>query len=169
MQRILVVEDEPFVYDAIKAALAFKGGFDVSHAADGEAAIAILAQEVLDLAFVDVFLPKMSGVEVAERAFAHNVPVILMSGHPDVITKPENYRFPILAKPFRLSYFLERLDQILAEADALKRDAMELDRFGEAPREQGRSEVATALAKDKSSARWRQVGSSLLGDLRLTD
>ncbi len=95
MERILVVEDEPLIYDAIKAALTFRGGYAFAYAPDGDAAIRELTDRPPDLAFIDVYLPKRSGIEVADVAAAQQVPVILMSGHPEVLTNPEKYRFPI--------------------------------------------------------------------------
>jgi len=116
MRRVLIVEDDSFVYDAIKAAFLLKGGFEVAYAGDGEAALAVLEREPPDLAIIDFWLPEMSGITIARQAAARNVPVILMSGYPDVIASPEKYEFPMLPKPFRVSELVEGIDQVIAEA-----------------------------------------------------
>lgn len=157
MERILVVEDEPLIYDAIKAALTFKGGYTFAYAPDGDAAIRELTDRLPDLALIDIYLPKRSGIEVAEVAAARQVPVILMSGHPKVLTEPEKYRFPILAKPFRLSYLLERFDELVAEAERLKLSLAD-------PPVQG-SSVAVGQRWGEAAERWQQRCNLLLGEM----
>jgi len=158
MQRILVVEDEPLIYDAIKAALTFKGGYAFAYAPDGDAAIRELTDRAPDLALIDVYLPKRSGTEVADVAAAQQVPVILMSGHPKVLTEPEKYRFPILAKPFRLSYLLERFDELVAEAERLKLSLTDLPAPG--------SSVAVGQRWGEAAERWQQRCNRLLGEIK---
>jgi DNA-binding response OmpR family regulator len=119
VRHILIVEDEPLVHDAIKAAFDMKGGFDVVYAGDGQRAIAAITQRPFDLAIVDAKLPKISGIAVAEHAAAYAVPVILMSGHPDILLNP-GLPFPVLAKPFRVSDLVENVDRLLAEGEQLR-------------------------------------------------
>lgn len=119
MRNILIVEDEPLIYDVFKAEFDARGGYDLAYAADGELALAALARHQPDLAIIDVKLPKVSGIRVAEHAATQAVPVILMSGHPDVVANPK-LPFPIVVKPFRVGALAEQIDQLLAEAKALQ-------------------------------------------------
>ncbi len=165
MQRVLIVEDEGLVYDAIRAALAFKGGFEVEHAGDGMAGLAALRRAAPDLALIDVMLPKLSGDVVAEEAASRRVPVILMSGHPEVITRPQAYRFPILAKPFRLSYLLERLEPLLAEAARLRTaDAIEVQKGRELIRRRQDAQAEERFLAERAAEQWRQSCDALLRD-----
>lgn len=151
MRRVLVVEDDRFVYDAIDAAFAMKGGFEVAHAGDGPSALTELAARRLDLALVDIGLPKVSGITIAREAAAKRVPVILMSGYPDVIAKSGEYQFPILPKPFRIGELVDRFDEVIAEAvrvTAELRQQMEL----------GATLVAEARATPEDAAQtWLQI------------
>ena len=121
MRRVLVVEDDHLVYDAIRDAFLIKGGFEVAHAGDGESALATLDREKPDLALIDFWLPKASGITIAQQAAARNVVAILMSGYPDVIARRDLYEFPVLPKPFRISAFIDGLDDVIAEASRLRR------------------------------------------------
>ena len=115
MREILVVEDEPLIFETFRQAVDLKGRFDIRHAADGESALSALDNYAPDLALIDVMLPKVSGIKVADYAASRNVPVILMSGHPKIIESAQ-HRFPLLVKPFRVGGLIDRLDELLGEA-----------------------------------------------------
>jgi two-component system response regulator ResD len=98
--KILIADDEPSICEVVQLYLE-KEGFTVFAAADGEAALAIEAQERPDLLLLDVMLPKMSGWDIC-RSVERQVPVIFLTakstendkmtgftlGADDYITKP---------------------------------------------------------------------------------
>jgi DNA-binding response OmpR family regulator len=61
--RILVVDDEPFILRSLLFILK-KEGYQVASATDGEQALAQIAREKPDLVFLDVMMPKKDGYEV---------------------------------------------------------------------------------------------------------
>lgn len=65
-RRILIVDDEPNIVISLEY-LMRREGYDVSIAADGEAAIAAAAEAPPDLVILDVMLPRMNGFEVCRR------------------------------------------------------------------------------------------------------
>ena len=65
MQKILLVEDDPFLSSLLKNRLQ-KEGFEVIHAHDGEEAITVLRTTPVRLVLLDIILPKRSGFEVME-------------------------------------------------------------------------------------------------------
>jgi DNA-binding response OmpR family regulator len=69
IQRILVVEDESAIADAIAARLLAEG-FAVEVAADGPAAVAQFSASGPDLIVLDVMLPGFDGLEVCRRVQA---------------------------------------------------------------------------------------------------
>jgi two-component system response regulator RegX3 len=126
VRRVLVVEDDRLVSETIRAAFLMKDGFQIDCAEDGEAGLAALAGGNLDLALVDYGLPKVPGLIVAKRALERNIPIILMTGYGDEITKPEEHQFPVLAKPFSVVELVARFEQVVTEATRLNEIARRL-------------------------------------------
>jgi CheY-like chemotaxis protein len=105
-QKILVIEDEPFICLVCKKTLATEG-YEVDIAENGLTALEMLSKKQYDLIFSDVRTPKMNGIEfyrqikkqdpsLAER-------IIFTSGDtmsPDVKDFQSKNQNPFLAKPF---------------------------------------------------------------------
>jgi DNA-binding response OmpR family regulator len=87
MRRVLVVDDEPHIRAVLRGYLE-ADGFAVSEAADGEAAVRQLHQQVPDLVLLDVMLPGMDGLEVLRqvRTFS-DVYVILVTARAEEVDK----------------------------------------------------------------------------------
>lgn len=81
MKRLLVVDDEAFVRDAIKRVLECET-MAVDVVADAAAALAHLQSQPADLIIVDVIVPGMDGVQLirALRATYPLVRIVAMSG-----------------------------------------------------------------------------------------
>jgi signal transduction histidine kinase len=62
-QRILIVDDERVNRRLLEAMLVAEG-YDVVEAADGDAALAVIRTEQVDLVLLDVMMPRLSGFEV---------------------------------------------------------------------------------------------------------
>ena len=102
MPTVLIVEDEALVREI--AVEEFEdAGYRVIEAADGEAALAVLAAETVDLLFTDIRLPgAIDGWRIARqaRALRPELPVIYASGFPgDALDVVPGGRF--VAKPYR--------------------------------------------------------------------
>ncbi len=89
MGRVLIVEDEEHVRKTVSLVLK-QGGYEVLEATDGEQAIATVQDHPNGLPvhaiICDLGLPKVKGNDVIAfiRAKLPSVPVIVMTGHPDV-------------------------------------------------------------------------------------
>src|SRR5688572_5471555 len=87
--RVLVVEEEEHVRRTVGLVLK-QGGYDVIEATDGEQAIQTLQTQTqhraVDAIICDLALTKLSGKEVIAfiRAQLPSVPIIVLTGHPDV-------------------------------------------------------------------------------------
>lgn len=109
---ILIAEDNPDLGQFYMAALQ-DGGWQVELVTSGSAALdRLLSLPALDLVLMDLSLPDMHGVEVAERARAAGctTPIILVSGAMPLIDKARiaDAGFAAcLAKPVRLSELFE--------------------------------------------------------------
>lgn len=82
MKRVLIVENEPNIALALSFILE-KEGFAVSHAGDGEKALAAARAELPNAILLDVMLPRKSGFEVLQelRGDPHcaSIPVVVLT------------------------------------------------------------------------------------------
>lgn len=118
MAQILVVDDEELVRRF--AARVLRGrGYTVTEAGDGLHALARIdeAGGALRLVLSDIVMPRMSGVELAERLSATrpDLPVILMSGYSPVELLARGIAAPcaLLSKPFLPSELIAEVSRCL--------------------------------------------------------
>src|SRR5713226_4165393 len=109
--RLLVVEDEQELRDILVQGLA-KRGFIVAAAADGEAALAMLADQEFDVVVLDLRIPGRDGIQVLQqmRTDGHDAEVIIVTGHADIETAVEALKlhaFDYLTKPFQMAELLQ--------------------------------------------------------------
>lgn len=88
MQRtVLVVDDDPHIRDLLTFALG-KAGLATREAADGEAALAAIAEQAPDLVILDINMPRMDGIEACRRIRAQGpLPVLFLSSRDDEIDR----------------------------------------------------------------------------------
>lgn len=87
MTRILVIEDEPGILEALVFLLR-KEGFEVGTAMDGVAGLAEFDRSGGDIVLLDLMLPGMSGSEVCKAIREKSdVPIIIVSAKDDEIDK----------------------------------------------------------------------------------
>ncbi len=105
--RVLIVEDE-FLIRLMLAESLTDEGYDVAEASSGEEALNILAGDpgAVQLALTDIQLgAAMDGYELAHRlrALAPALPIIFMTGRPDVTAGQMTARDRLVSKPYLLS------------------------------------------------------------------
>src|ERR1043165_7091154 len=85
-RRILVVDDEPFVCDAVKMMLNFDG-HNVETANSGNAALAIFEQGKFDVVITDFAMPNMKGdaLAAAIKARAPGQPVVMITAYAEML------------------------------------------------------------------------------------
>jgi CheY-like chemotaxis protein len=81
--RILLVDDDKDVRDAVCRGLSFRDHV-VTEAADGLEAAALLKQQGFDCVVTDYFMPRMDGVDLALLANELAIPVVMVSGSETV-------------------------------------------------------------------------------------
>jgi DNA-binding NtrC family response regulator len=143
MGRILVVDDEPDVRSVLRRYLS-RAGHDVEECLDGLSAIERVRDNQIDLALLDVCLPRLSGLEVARRLKRErpHVKVIMMSAYLDVEATEKAVKCgadKVLPKPCdmdRLGQAIERLlskcapgPRIVAESQEMLQVLARLDRL----------------------------------------
>ncbi|HYO24974.1 MAG TPA: response regulator [Lacipirellulaceae bacterium] len=82
--RIAVAEDNPDFRQALILLLRSLGHDVVCEAGDGAELLSACFPGNVDLVIADLDMPHIDGLEAAEEIAKRGVPVILLSGHPDV-------------------------------------------------------------------------------------
>ena len=124
-ERILVVDDEPAIVDAVAYALEGEG-YEVARREDGEAALTAALDESFDLVVLDLMLPKLSGTEVCRRLRAESdVPIVMLTAKDaevDRVLGLEIGADDYVTKPFSIAELVSRVRALLRRR--------ELDRSG---------------------------------------
>jgi CheY-like chemotaxis protein len=116
-KRILVVDDEPFVCEAVKMMLAFDG-HDVLTANNGKEALEMFDRGKFDLIITDFAMPGMKGDELAAaiKARAPKQPVVMITAYAEMLQssgKPLPGVDFVVSKPFLLEHLREALATVL--------------------------------------------------------
>ena len=116
MTRVLVVEDEESISDAVSFMLR-KEGFEVSVAGTGPAALEQFDRTGADLVLLDLMLPGISGTEVCRQLRSRsNVPVIMLTakdGEIDKVVGLELGADDYVTKPFSMRELIARIRAVL--------------------------------------------------------
>jgi len=145
-RRILVVDDEQSIVDAVATALRYEG-YEVSEASTGREALSAVARYEPDLVVLDWMLPDIEGIEVGRRLRAQGfkTAVLFLTAKDSTENKVEALRAggdDYVTKPFSLAEIVARVQAILRRtASDLPGDVL---RFGDLVLDEDRHEVSRA-------------------------
>ena len=116
--KILVVDDDPIMRDALSVGLALEWpDATILVASDGLEALDEIAALSPDLVLLDVTLPHLSGFDVLQRLRArYAVPVIVMTGRGEVSDHDRARGLgadDFIAKPFEHTDLVYRINSVL--------------------------------------------------------
>ena len=135
--RILVVDDDRAVRDALRRALTL-GGYEVQIADGGEAGLAQVAAGQPDAMVLDVMMPDLSGIEVCRhlRRAGDRIPILMLTARDAISDRVEGLDAgadDYLVKPFDVDELKARVRALLrrtgdgADPDALAFAELRLD------------------------------------------
>ncbi|GAA0333234.1 response regulator transcription factor [Streptomyces olivoreticuli] len=115
--RVLIVDDEPAVREALRRSLAFEG-YGTELAVDGLDALEKVAAYDPELIVLDVLMPRMDGLTAARRLRASGVtvPILMLTARDTVgdrVTGLDAGADDYLVKPFELDELLARIRALL--------------------------------------------------------
>ncbi|PWR18963.1 two-component system response regulator CreB [Zavarzinia compransoris] len=115
-KRILIVDDDPHIRELLAFALA-KAGYAPAEAAEGEAALAMVATAAPDLVVLDINMPRLDGLEVCRRLRAGgDLPILFLSSRDDEIDRIIGIELgadDYVVKPFSPREVVARIGAIL--------------------------------------------------------
>lgn len=120
MEKVLVVDDTKNIRMLLKTCLEIEG-YDVITAIGGQDALEMLQKENVDMAFIDIKMPEISGTEVLRniRAMGINIPIVIMTAFATIKNAVECTKLGAVAymqKPFTA----EKVKCVLAEIENYK-------------------------------------------------
>ena len=134
MKKILIADDAEFNRDILKEI--FSEQYEIFEAGDGEEAVRCIREnfESLSLIFLDLMMPKMSGLDVLEimkdEGYLDLIPVIIITGEATVDTDAAAYDYgvaDIIYKPFARRVITRRALNIIELYERRKNLELQLD------------------------------------------
>ena len=140
--RVLVVDDEPAVRQALERALRFEG-YTAELAEDGMSGLAVHAERPADAIVLDIAMPRMDGLEMCRRlrAAGDRTPVLMLTARTSVNERVDGLDAgadDYLIKPFALEELLARLRALLRRSTPSDNEVL---RFGDLSLDPGTREV----------------------------
>ena len=122
--KVLVIDDEVDFCYFVKKNLMQSGLFDVVIATNGKDGIKLAKNEKPDIILLDLFMPDMSGEDIAaaleKNVVTVNIPILFVTAlatNDDIVDKEENKigNNYILPKPIRTKILIETIMKILSK------------------------------------------------------
>jgi signal transduction histidine kinase/ActR/RegA family two-component response regulator len=125
-ETILVIDDDPSVLETTRGMLDDLGYRPIV-AENAEAALAVVAQQAVDLAIIDLAMPSSSGLEVGSQLQQRqpDLPVLFCSGYPDLIdtTSRRMSSSLSLSKPYSTRELSAKIRSVLRAKSATQASA----------------------------------------------
>ncbi|MFP6740544.1 MAG: response regulator transcription factor [Alphaproteobacteria bacterium] len=122
---IALVDDDRNILTSVAIALEAEG-FEVRTYADGAEALKALAANPVDLAVLDIKMPRMDGMELLARLRRDSqVPVIFLTSKDEEIDEVLGFKMgadDYIRKPFSLRLLIERIRAVLRRAESVSGD-----------------------------------------------
>jgi len=118
--RILIVDDEPFVCDALRMMLAFDG-HAIETASNGKEALALFAVGKYDVVITDFAMPVMKGDELVAALKARDAgqPIVMITAYAEMFESGDQSMAGVdclLSKPFLIESLREAVARAIAKA-----------------------------------------------------
>ena len=122
--NILLVEDEENLHEALKLNLELEG-YEITSAYDGNEALKAVKDEYFDLMILDVMLPHVDGITVAETIRLSNteLPILILSAKntsADRVLGLKKGADDYMVKPFNLEELLLRVEKLIRKNKQLQ-------------------------------------------------
>lgn len=115
--KILIIDDESPIREVLSESLR-DDGYEVMVAADGPSGLVVLKSFLPDICFLDIWMPKMDGIEVLSQAVPihPNTSFVMISGHGTIETAVKATKigaWDFIEKPLSLDKVLISIDHIV--------------------------------------------------------
>lgn len=116
MTRILIVDDDPHIRELVEVFLV-QEGFEVVAATDGVHALELLESITVDLAILDIMMPRMDGWELCKELREHyDIPLLMLTAKGETMQKLKGFQLgtdDYMVKPFEPVELVARVKALL--------------------------------------------------------
>ncbi|MEH7400989.1 response regulator transcription factor [Gottfriedia acidiceleris] len=130
MIRILIVDDDSHIRELLKMYLQTEG-YTTFEAANGDEASALLEQQQINLAIVDIMMPGKDGYQLCEEIREYyDFPVILLTAKSELSDKEKGFAVgtdDYLTKPFEPKEILFRIKALLRRYNMISAQKIKLN------------------------------------------
>ena len=133
--RILIADDEAVVRMDLREMLEESGYKVVGEAGDGERAVELGEERKPDLAILDIKMPKMNGLEVAEKLMERGIATLVLTAYTDrefIDRAKETGVLAYLVKPFSKESLIAAIEMAMARFRELQELRKEVSSLREA-------------------------------------
>lgn len=121
MVKILVAEDDDKLNKAVSRYLNGRG-YQVFSCLNGEAALELLSEQMVDMVISDIMMPEMDGFALADaiRQLDKAIPILFMTALDDIDSKKKGFRLGIddyMVKPIDFDELQMRVEALLRRAN----------------------------------------------------
>lgn len=120
-KRISIIEDEPFIIEALSFLLE-REGFAVSSISDGAAALDFITTAPPNLLILDIMLPNVSGMKILEdirrTAGIKNLPILMLTAKgqkKDRLAAEQAGVSLFMTKPFSNTELIKNVHEMLSK------------------------------------------------------
>lgn len=166
--RIMIVDDEVYIRFLLGEELS-QHGYDVSTAASGEEAVAMLQEGTYDVILLDLVMPGMDGLQVMRevRTLAPDSVVIMLTAHASLDSAIEALRYgghDYLTKPCSTDEILSSVEEGLEKRRRLVQQQDLIRQMGDLARQLagGEGEPTESERPSEEQPRYLHVGDLLL-------
>ncbi len=129
MNKILVVDDDPYIRKLIKLYLE-NNAFSVVEAEDGQEALDYVEHTKVDLMIVDVMMPRIDGIELTEDIRRYlDIPILMVTAKGESIDKVKGFNAgtdDYLVKPFDPVELVLRVKSLLKRYNITARKVIQI-------------------------------------------
>lgn len=118
MKKIVLADDDRLILTTLAAGLR-QAGYQVFEAASGERALALVEAQAPDLLILDICMPGLSGLDVAERLQASGIPMLFLTAYGDnkiVRSAVAMGAMGYLVKPVDVPQLIPEVEAVLGRA-----------------------------------------------------
>ncbi len=132
MRNLLIADDDANIRELLRYVLT-KEGFGIYEAQDGMIAVELMKQTPIDLAIVDVMMPRMDGLELCDYIRRnYDIPIIMLTARDQLQDKEKGYTQgtdDYLTKPFEPEELVFRVKALFRRYHRASSDTIRLNRI----------------------------------------